>query len=143
MPSTGSERQHRRCLLVVVEHAVVERAVRLEVAHPGAGRGGDLRQEPHLVRHLLAQHLAGDVPGHPPEVLAVGVGDLGPDRDAEPDGFLADRPHDGLGAGVVAARDVGAADHLEQRGVVGHLLAEVRVEVDPPGTHNGDRSAGR
>ena len=58
MPSTGRPAgpgEHRRRLLVVVDHPVVERTVRLEVAHRRARRLGDRRQGADLVGHLLAQ----------------------------------------------------------------------------------------
>ena len=147
MPSTGSDPEpveHRGRLLLVVDDPVVERAVRLDVAHRGARRGRDRGERPDLVGHLLAEHVGGDVAGDPAEVLPVVVGDLRPDRDTALGGLLAHRAHDLVVARVVAAGHVGAGHDGEQRRVVGDLLAEVGVEVDVPrhGPNIGLGSAG-
>ena len=135
MVSTGQPArpvEHGARLRLVVEHPVVERPVRLDVATSTPARAAISLSVADLVGHLLAQHVGVDVEGHPAEVLPVVVGDLRPDRDAELGRAVAHRRHDRGVAGVVAAGDVGAGDDLEQRRVVGDLLAEVGVQVDVP-----------
>ena len=124
-------------LLRVVDHPVVERPVRLDVAHRSSPPPPRSRQGPDLVGHLLAQQVVRRRPGRP--------GRSSPGRRRRPArptetpsraASLAHRAHDRGVAGVVAAGDVGAGHDLEQGRVVGDLLAEVGVEVDVPGTHD-------
>ena len=117
-------------LVLVVEDPVVERAVRLHVAHRGTGALRDLPQRARPGRPPAHAARRGPRHGRPAEVLPVVVGHLRADRHAELGGPLAHRPHDRGVAGVVAAGHVGAGHDLEQRGVVGDLLAEVGVQVD-------------
>ena len=119
--------------------------MRLDVRDGDALLHRDLGQRAHLVGHLLGQQVRGHVPGHPAEVLPVGVGHLRTHRHAQPGRLGAHAAHGHGGAGVVAAGDVRAGHEREQGGVVGDLLTQVGIEVHlshrenvsprrPPGT---------
>jgi hypothetical protein len=120
----------------IVGGGVVQRAMRFEVAHAGAGSAGEPVERPELVEHVRAQVLLTDVHAPAAEAGEIPVRDLGPDGHAALGGAGADPRHGRRVTGVEPARDVGAGDHLEQGVVVGQrpgaeALPEVGVEVDP------------
>ena len=124
--------EHRLRLLRVVGHPVVQRPVRLQVAHRRALLTGDRVEGRDLFGDLVAQHVVRHVERDPPEPCTVAVGDLGSDHDSACRRSCAHGPHGGGRAGVEPAGDVRGGDHLEQPRVVGDLLTEVGVEVDGP-----------
>ncbi len=124
----------RRRLRLVPGGGVVERAVRLEVADPGAVRPAERVERAELVEHLVAQfrEVVRDVP--PAEAGEVPVAHLGADGDLPLRGGGADPAHGGRVAGVEAAGDVGRGDQVQQRLVVAEppgteSLTEISVEV--------------
>ncbi len=124
-------------LVVVVDGAVVERAVRLDVGDGGPGGLGEDPERADLVRHLGGQFAGRDVHGAPSEARQVAVGDLGPDPHPALRGEVADATHHRGVARVEAAGDVGAGDDGEQGVVVGEgpaaeAFTEICVEVDHP-----------
>ena len=135
--STGRSRgpvEHRAGLLGVVEHPVVERTVRLQVAHRRARAERRSTTACRPGRRPARAARRGRRHGPP--------GRSSPGRRRRPARRRRPRArpraahtdgHDRGAAGVVAAGDVGAGDDLEQGRVVGDLLAEVGVEVDVPG----------
>ena len=125
-------------LLLVADDRVVERPVRLDVAHPGAGDAGEALERTDLVDDVLGEVVWRDVDEATTEAGQVAVPDLRADAHPLRRGPVADRTQDGGVTGVEAAGDVGARDDLEQRVVVAERplpepLTEVGVEIDVHG----------
>ena len=119
----------------MADGGVVERAVRLDVADPGALGPGDAVQRGQLVQDVGGELGRLDVDEPAAEAGEVAVGDLRPDGHARGSGAGAHAAHGRRVAGVEAARHVGAGDEAEQRLVVtqppdAEALPEVGVEVD-------------
>jgi hypothetical protein len=70
-----------RGLLLVVHDGVVQRAVRLDVAHAGAGHPAHAVQRSDLVDDVVGQLLGGDVEEPAAEPGQIAIADLRPDRD--------------------------------------------------------------
>ena len=104
--------------------------MRLEVGHVGPALPGDRGEEVDLVPDPARQHLGRRVHVFPSEVLTIEVGHLGADHHATLRRVGAHRTHGGLVPGVETAGEVRAGDHPEEPRIVGHALAEVRVEVN-------------
>jgi hypothetical protein len=120
---------------MIVYGPVVKRSVRLDIAHPGAGDPSEPVQCRDLINHVVGQAGRIDIDAAATEAGQVPVTNLGADGDAAAHGGLADPPHDIGVAGMEAARDIGARDHVEQGIVVAQhpdaeSLAEIAVEVD-------------
>src|SRR5690606_14536522 len=102
---------------------------------PAADALDDGPQRAQLIERHQLQFLrfVGDVP--PAEALSIRVADVRADADAPGDREAGDGMHRHRVAGVESAGDIGGADDLEQRRVVGHdvvaeAFAQVGVEVD-------------
>lgn len=67
---------HRRGLLLVVHDPVVERAMRLEVAHPVPGHPAEAVQRAELVQHLIGQLSRGHIHRSAAEPGEIAVGHL-------------------------------------------------------------------
>lgn len=122
-------------LLLVLDRRVVQRAMRFDVAHPGASHRAESVEGAELVEHIPGQFVGCDV--HPPaaETGQITVGDVRAHGDTAGCRLRGHRPHRHRVAGVEAAGHVRAGDHGEQRLVVAkppdaEALAEITVEVD-------------
>ena len=145
-PSTGSEGRrrhrghHRRGLGLVVNDAVVERPVRLDVAHPGTGHPGEPIECADLVDDLVGQGRWRDVDGPPAEPGQVPIAHLRTDHDSALGRRRAHPTEDVRVPGVESAGHVGTCDDLEQSLVVAQSpdaepFAEVAVQIDPHRSH--------
>ena len=119
---------HGRCLVLVVHGPVVERPVRLDIAHPRTGDPGEPIQRPDLVDHVIGQARRIDVDAAAAEAGQVPVAHLGTDRHIAADGCLADSAQDVRVAGVEAAGDIGAGDDVQQ----GVVVPEVQIPNPSP-----------
>jgi len=119
----------------VGQSAVVEGAVRLEIAHTGPGHPAQPVEGGQLVQDVGLQVPRRHVHRSPPEPRQVRVGNLRPHRDAPLGRQRDDVAQRGGVAGVEAARAVGAADVRQERGIVAQgppavRLTEIGIEVD-------------
>src|SRR6266545_357750 len=122
-------------LFGVGDDRVVERAVRLDVAHPVSSDPGKSIEGCNLVYDLVSQLNRVGVDAAPSEADQIAVPDLRPDRHAAPHRFGADPSHDRRVAGVESAGDVGTRDDAENGLVVTEgpdpeSLAKVAVQVE-------------
>jgi hypothetical protein len=120
---------------LIRHHAVVERAVRFDVAGTPAGDAGEPVDGRDLVEHVGLELGGPDVHGTTAEAGEVAVRHLCADHDAELDAGghrVVDGPRV---ARVEAAGDVGAGQQRQEGGVVAEApaaerLGDVGVEVD-------------
>ncbi len=129
----AGSRQHGLGLLGVVGHPVVERAVRLEVAHRRPLAPAIASSVATCSATSSRSTAQGTSRATRPKPARSRVGDLGSDDHPEPGRARADGPDRRGRPGVEAAGHVGRGDHLEQARVVGDLLTQVGVEVDGAG----------
>lgn len=136
---------HVARLAFVAGDGVVQRAMRLDVAHRRADRRRHAGQRADLIDDVGNQVFARHVHVAAAEALQVGIRDMRAHRDTARRGGLQ-RPQDASGiAGVEAAGHVGAADDVEDRRIAAHApgaeaLAEIAVQVDLHGV--GPQCAG-
>ena len=128
-------RDDRGRLRLVVHDRVVQRAVRLDVAHRRPGHPAHPVQRADLVDDVVGELVRRDVDEPPAEPGEVAVPDLGPDHHPRLGGERAGAAQRRRVAGVEPARDVRRRHEPEHRLVVAEhpaaeRLAEVGVEVE-------------
>ncbi len=137
---------HRVGLLGVRGHRVVQRTVRLDVAHRGAGDPGEPVERGDLVDDVVGEVVRIHVDEAAPEPGQVAIAHLGPDRHPALGGPLGDPPQHRRVPRVEPAGDVRAAHDVQQRLVVAQrpgteALAQVAVEIDRHVVHTPQPTA--
>lgn len=126
---------HRTCLIDVAIHAVIQRAVGLDIAQPGAGDPTQTVERAQLIEHVGGEVVGLDIHPPSPESDEVRIADMRANDNAT----LRCRVHRATNgrriAGVKTACNVRTRDDVEHGQVVAHRpvpigLAKVRVEID-------------